>query len=225
MSLRPALALPWLLTCAALAACPGPRPGDSGSAPYETDWTYDSTPTIGPDDSDDPQPTDAAVVAWAGRVEVNTTPATGRMGFEFYPVDPRTGNWDDGDVLCLSATGLIEEDFGAPACPNCAFSWTFRGNDEAIKIGEPCDRLIPEVIRLQPDPGMYEGLEVGVGVGNYGMGRDSFYLYMPDYADYGWFLFTLDYPPIYRTVFDGDSLSWWRVLLDKNSGFPAYYYY
>ncbi len=208
-----------------LSACWFTKPDSSDPESDYTTWTYDSTPTIGPDDSD-PGPAGAAVVAWAGRIDFGAEPVTGHMGFEFYPVNTASGNWDDQQVLCLSATGLLQEELEVPRCQQCAFSYTFRGTSEAIKEGTRCDRLIPTVTRVTPDPGVYEGLEIGVGTGDYsGMGRAALYMYMPDYAQYDWFVFTLDYPPIYRTAVDGDSLEWWRVLLDRNSGFPAYYYY
>jgi hypothetical protein len=69
----------------------------------------------------------------------------------------------------------------------------------------------------------WDGGEYGLGFSETYNGYDlgAVYIYMEQYAEYGFFIFSLDYPPNYEVTGDRTSATWKRIMMTR-SGYPYY---
>lgn len=166
-----------------------------------------------------------AALAYAGSVSGNgRVLSSGEFGFEFYPYDYQNNTWDVNTSLCYATTPLIAN--GSANCSGCDFAYMTIGTSGGSATGAECASLAAVTTTATPD--VFVNYEFGLGyTANYaGYGLAGMYVYLPNYASNGWFVFSIDYAPNYSVSGNGTTdFDWMRINIDPNTGYPIYYSY
>lgn len=118
----------------------------------------------------------------------------------------------------------------AAECPTCAFTYSTVGVDGATSQGSDC-------AVIEAATGSLSGADIGAEIGfgwspyYYTSAGDQYpintaFMYLAEYASYGFFTFSFEYPPYYSvTGSEAGDFQVGRVQRDQATGYPVYAYW